>query len=296
MCELNEKDEMYAFEKLSALGLSFKEISDKLQTEKASKLWEKKAEENDYKKLEEEVEIYLDKLYPNKDFIVHTKNDFKFLSQDQVIYPIPFFYYKGNLDILKNSEGIKISLIGARKSSDDTNKSVVELIKKIKNYSEKHSLNVTIVSGLAQGVDTVALETAIEEGLNVIAFTGIVINEYYPKKNQILQDKIAKNHLLISHVPFYRYKYEHFYEKKLHFVERSSIMAVISDCSIIAQASEVSETRPQARDCVKYGRKLFFLKTCYESGVNWIVKHVDLGEATLLEHSNLEDELKVLHK
>ncbi len=63
----------------------------------------------------------------------------------------------------------------------------------------------TIVSGLAEGVDTCAHETALEMGGNTIAVIGTPLSHNYPKQNVKLQKKIRENFLLISQVPFQRY-------------------------------------------------------------------------------------------
>jgi DNA processing protein len=58
-----------------------------------------------------------------------------------------------------------------------------------------------IVSGLARGIDTVALTTAIKMGVQVIAVIGTAVCDHYPPENSSLQDEIAWRHLLISQVP-----------------------------------------------------------------------------------------------
>ena len=76
--------------------------------------------------------------------------------------------------------------------------------------------NHIICSGLAKGIDTAALREAIKIGGKVIGVIGTPINHYYPKENKDLQDEIAKNHLLISHVPFYQYAKQSFRSKKFY--------------------------------------------------------------------------------
>ena len=288
------QDEMYAFEKIFALDLSFKKLTDELKFySKASKFWKEKLKEQPkYEEINQKVESYLDKIFQNRDFIIAIKDHAQFPNKEfknHIIHPVPVLYYKGNPDILENE---KISVIGTRNISSMGKKRTKSLIEKIKTYSKKKSINIAIVSGLAKGVDTVALETAIDNGLKVIGVIGTPINEYYPKENKSLQDKIAREHLLISHVPFYRYKKEHFKEKKLHFIERNSIMAALSKVSIVVEASETSGTRSQARDCIKNNRKLFFLKSCYESEIRWIKNYIDSEKAILIDNNNLENELE----
>ncbi|MDQ6191552.1 DNA-protecting protein DprA [Klebsiella pneumoniae] len=54
----------------------------------------------------------------------------------------------------------------------------------------------TIVSGLAEGVDTCAHETALEMGGNTIAVIGTPLSHNYPKQNVKLQKKIRENFCL----------------------------------------------------------------------------------------------------
>lgn len=75
----------------------------------------------------------------------------------------------------------------------------------------------TIVSGLAAGIDTVAHKTAILNNGKTIAVTGTPLNYVYPRENAVLQDYIAKQHLLITQVPFY--KNQHYKANRLFFPE-----------------------------------------------------------------------------
>ena len=127
-------------------------------------------------------------------------------------YPIGLFYYRGNLDIL----GLKcVSIAGARKTS-------LEGISKAKRLAkELAAQNVVIVSGLAKGIDTAAHQSAIDSKEHTIGVIGTPINEYYPKENKPLQDKIAKDFLLISQVPFYKYAHEPFKRRACHFPRRN---------------------------------------------------------------------------
>ena len=81
------------------------------------------------------------------------------------------------------------------------------------------------MSGLAKGIDTAAHESAIEFKGKTIGVIGTPIDKYYPKENKQLQDKIAKEFLLISQVPFYKYAHEHFKSRAYHFPRRNMTMA-----------------------------------------------------------------------
>ncbi len=177
-------------------------------------------------------------------------------------YQIKILYYRGDIDLLTTPK--RISIVGARKASPEglarASKIAKELVKK----------GYVIVSGLAEGIDTAAMTSALKNNGQLIGVIGTPINEYYPKKNRELQDLIAQNHLLISHVPIYRYSQEHFNTKRFYFPQRNVTMAAVSDATIIIEASDTSGTLTQARACVDMGRKLFILNSCFENkAIKW---------------------------
>src|SRR5262245_23959093 len=86
---------------------------------------------------------------------------------------------------------------------------------------------VVIVSGLAKGVDTCALTSAIENGGRVIAVIGTPLDKAYPAENKNLQERIYCEHLLISQFkPDTRVF-------PSNFPERNKLMAAISDATVI---------------------------------------------------------------
>ena len=198
-------------------------------------------------------------------------------------FPIGLFYYKGQLDLLHTK---CISIVGARQASDEGIKRAKRLAKEL--TKEKF----TIVSGLAKGIDTVAHQSAIENHGNTIGIIGTPINKYYPIENKELQDKIAKDFLLISQVPFYKYANEHPTHRKFHFPRRNMTMASISDATIIVEASDTSGSHTQARECLKQKKKLFILDSCFNNlSIKWPSTYEKKGAIRV---KNTEDILKVM--
>lgn len=114
---------------------------------------------------------------------------------------------------------------------------------------------VVIVSGLAKGVDTCALTSAMENGGHVIAVIGTPIDKAYPAENRPLQERIYADHLLISQFkPGTRVF-------PSNFPERNKLMAAISDATVIIEASDTSGTLHQAAECVRLERWLFIAKS-----------------------------------
>ena len=78
-------------------------------------------------------------------------------------------------------------------------------------------------------------------------------------------------------MPFFKYSNQPFPTKKFYFPERNAVMAAVSDATVIVEASETSGTLTQARACMEMGRKLFILKSCFESGLKWPRSYEERG-------------------
>ena len=148
----------------------------------------------------------------------------------------------------------------------------------------------TIVSGLAEGIDTAAHQSTIaNEGLT-IGVLGTPINEYYPLENRRLQNQIAKDFLLISQVPFYKYANESFKHRSYHFPRRNMIMASISKATVIVEASDTSGSLIQARKCLQQNKKLFIMDSCFNnSKINWPRSYEKKGAIRVKNTSDILD-------
>ena len=212
----------------------------------------------DVQDMRAEIETFFKKLVKN--FSIITDENYQYPDLLKETY-IKRLYYKGDIGLLEAPK--KISIVGARKATDDGRARARALAKLLTKEG------FVIVSGLAAGIDTEAMQSTIKHGGHLIGVIGTPINEYYPKENKPLQDEVAQKHLLLSHVPFFKYSKQPFATKKFYFPERNAVMAAVSDATVIVEASETSGTLTQARACMEMGRKLFILKSCFESGLKW---------------------------
>lgn len=175
--------------------------------------------------------------------------------------PTPLFYYRGDIGLLDSKS---VSIVGSRKASDAGMARAAKLARQMAENG------VAVVSGLARGIDTAATKSALESGGNAIGVIGTPIDEYYPAENRGLQDRVAKDGLLISQVPFYRYAHQPFNTRRFYFPERNELMAAVSDATVIVEASDTSGTLTQARACMHQSRPLFIMRSCVEDdGVTW---------------------------
>lgn len=185
------------------------------------------------------------------------------------------FFYEGNYSLLEN--GRRVSIVGSRKISDLGRKRA----EKIAKFLVKSG--ITVVSGLAEGVDTIAHQTTIQEGGNTIAVIGTPLDKYYPKENRELQDKIAKEHLLISQFP------ESYPITPKNFPIRNRLMALISDATIIIEASDKSGTKHQGWEALRLGRTVFIMENVIkDTSVTWAHEMIKYG-AEILTNENFKD-------
>lgn len=261
--------EIGAFEALWSNGISsFKQLRDKLTDAnqiQLSKLVDRETAEIFYEKVIKKlnssginrfgVRIDTTLNYPEKLY--------------DADYPLVLIYYMGNWDLVY-SKGVAV--VGTRRPTDEGVKRAKILVKGLVKAG------YTIYSGLAQGIDTVAHQSAIENGGKTIAVIGTPLWMTYPKENTPLQKAIAKDHLLISQIPVLGYKEKGIQTTRMFFPERNKTMSALSEATIIVEAGETSGTLTQARAALKQGRKVFILNNNFENKLlTWPSKFEKLG-------------------
>jgi DNA protecting protein DprA len=185
-------------------------------------------------------------------------------------------FYSGDISVLERPA---VSIVGTREVSDEGWLRARKLSRLLVEN------DVTVVSGLAKGVDTAALQSAMENRGRVAAVIGTPLEKAYPAENAALQQKIFSDHLLIS--PFANG--ERVY--KSNFPVRNRVMAAISDATVIIEASDTSGTLHQAAECVRLGRWLFIAKSVLDDkNLTWPAKFLGYERTAALE--TVEDILK----
>jgi len=288
-------NELIAYEYLWSIpGSSLKNISNQLNRNTSILPSTILAEEysflinDEFIKQKKEIQDFIDQKIQNPPY-------FSILLKENPQYPdklldtkylVDLLYYRGNPDLANRK---CISVVGTRNISDDGIKRTKQIVRELAKR------NVVIVSGLARGTDTIALHEAIQQKCPVIGVIGTPIDEYYPRENKDLQELIATEYLLISQVPFYKYKNQPFESKKIYFIERDVTMSALSDATIIVEASDTSGTLKQARACIEQGRKLFILNSCFElPGIKWPSVYEKRGAIRVRTLSDIFDNIEGL--
>jgi DNA processing protein len=198
-------------------------------------------------------------------------------------HPVELLYYRGNWELVSTPA---VAVVGTRDPSlegADNAKRVARMLVKA---------GITVVSGLAKGIDTAAHTATLEAGGKTIAVIGTSLFESYPRENFELQETIAKNHLLISQVPFLRYKNQHYKANSLFFPARNVTMSALTQATVIVEAGNTSGTLVQARAALAQGRKLFILDSCFRNpDLTWPAKYEAKGAIRVTRPSQIVEEL-----
>lgn len=197
----------------------------------------------------------------------------------QAAHPVELLYFQGNWDLAYTP---CVAIVGTRKPTDEGVRRAARLAR---GFVEQ---GYTVVSGLAEGIDTAAHTATLEAGGRTIAVIGTPITEVYPKKNLQLQKRIADDHLLVSQVPIVRYSEQTFRGNRLFFPERNITMSALTQATVIVEAGESSGTLIQAKHAILQQRKLFILDSCFQrEDLTWPHKYLELGAVRVKEFSDI---------
>lgn len=198
--------------------------------------------------------------------------------------PVEVLYYQGYWELVNTP---CVAVVGSRKPSDDG----VRRARKLADCLVKDGY--TVVSGLAEGIDTAAHMQAIESGGNTIAVIGTPLSHVYPKSNESLQALIREKYLLISQVPFKRYLDQDYRINRGFFPERNITMSALTLATVIVEASDTSGTLFQARAAIAQGRKLFILDSCFRNpSITWPAKYEQQGAIRVSDYEEIRENLK----
>ncbi len=143
----------------------------------------------------------------------------------QIFDPPPVIFIKGSL---KPADNLAIAVIGSRKPSP------YGLLVAEKLAKDLAAVGVTVVSGMARGIDTAGHKGALAGGGRTIAVLGSGLDVIYPRENKRLMDKITASGAVISEYPLGTPP-EHW-----HFPARNRIISGLSLGTVVTEAAERS--------------------------------------------------------
>lgn len=153
--------------------------------------------------------------------------------------PPPVLFARGDW---KQRDAIAVAIVGTRHATAYGLQQTRRLSLDLANAG------VTIVSGLARGIDTAAHRAAIEAGGRTIAFLGGGLGKMYPAENAGLADEIAETGAVISEAsPLSQ-------PRGVLFPQRNRLIAALSLATIVIEAPSRSGSLITARVAGELGR------------------------------------------
>lgn len=224
-------------------------------------------------KTAEEFIIFKHQVEPDRLLENLNREKIKVLTIDDVAYPKLLkqiydppllIYYRGDLNAFSD---FSLAIVGTRKftayGQQVTEKMVRELV----------ANGLTIVSGLALGIDALAHAATIDAGGTTVAVLGCGLDQQsiYPSQNRYLSDKIqAHGGVVLTEYPLGTMPLKH------HFPQRNRLISGLSLGTLVIEAGEKSGSIITAMHALEQNRDVFAIPgniySAYSSGTNSLIK------------------------
>ncbi|MBI5622107.1 DNA-protecting protein DprA [Candidatus Falkowbacteria bacterium] len=233
----------------------------------------------------------LDRLWQNTQeqgvkLLTYTDSAYPALLLEIYDYP-PLLYYRGDLSCLARST---VAVVGTRKMSYYGQEMTQALV------SGLVSSGITIVSGLARGIDSVAHHATLQEqGLTAAVLgTGLDWRSFYPRENVPLAERmIAQGGLLLSEFPC------GMPGNKENFPRRNRLISGLSLGTVVVEAGVQSGALITARLALDQNREVFAvpgnIHTPVSAGPHQLLKagaHLVTQASDILEVLDLTSSIK----
>lgn len=155
--------------------------------------------------------------------------------------PPPFLYVRGEL---RSSEPA-IAIVGSRRATSYGLLTTGRLAEALANHG------VTVVSGMARGVDTAAHKGCLQAGGRTVGVLGCGIDKVYPPENRKLFDEMAEKGCLVSEFPLGTLPLAE------NFPRRNRIISGLSQGVLVVEAAEKSGSLITAQYALEHGRDVY---------------------------------------
>ncbi len=138
-----------------------------------------------------------------------------------------------------------VAIVGSRRCSDYGKKVTQQIAAQVSK------LNMTIVSGMAKGIDSYAHTTALKNKGYTLAFLGNGVDICYPPEHRSLYEQIIENGAVLSEYPPGTNAHPKY------FLKRNALISAWSDKVIVVEAGEKSGALTTVDFAKKYSREIF---------------------------------------
>ncbi|HLP87227.1 MAG TPA: DNA-processing protein DprA [Nostocaceae cyanobacterium] len=162
--------------------------------------------------------------------------------------PPPILYYRGQIDLQENlGQKPLVGIVGTRQPSEYG----LKWTRQISTALAKNGF--TVVSGMAEGIDTESHQAAMKAGGRTIAVLGTGVDVIYPQKNLDLYKQILNSGFVVSEYP------ARTPPNRLHFPRRNRIIAGLSRAVLVMEAPLKSGALITADFANEFGRDVYAL-------------------------------------
>ena len=197
----------------------------------------------------------------------------------EIDFPPFIIYIKGQLLLQDN---LAISVVGTRKISSYGRQVTTKVVQSLVSH------NVTIVSGLARGVDSVAHYQALQFGGRTLAVVGHGLDLIYPPENKLLSQEIIKNGALVSQFPL------NIQSVPGNFSARNKTIAGLSLATVVTEGAADSGSLITAGFARSFGRPVFAVPGPITSGLSaGPIKLLKEGAKVVTSGEDILEELKI---
>lgn len=158
----------------------------------------------------------------------------------------PFLYVRGQL---RWQDRRAVAVVGTR----DASPSGLDKARRMARLLAENG--VTVVSGLARGIDSAAHTASLEAGGRTIAVMGTGILHCYPHENADLAERIAGEGALVSQF------WPSAPPRSHNFPMRNVVTSGISQGTVVIEASSTSGAKMQARLAIEHGKTVFLVES-----------------------------------
>jgi DNA processing protein len=152
----------------------------------------------------------------------------------------PAIWYLGTLDVL---DAVAVAIVGSRAAS------AVAMETAVRIASELASRGITVISGLARGVDSAAHRGALQAG-RTAAVLGSGLDRVYPQEHVGLAAEVIAHGVLVSEYPPGVPPLRH------HFPQRNRLISGLSRAVVVIEANEKSGSLITAACALEQGREV----------------------------------------
>ena len=182
----------------------------------------------------------------------------------------PFLFYRGALDPHKDVHSLAV--VGTRRASTVGLKRSRHMARKLVEHG------VSVVSGLARGIDTAAHRAALDAGGRTVAVFGTGISQVYPAENaELVAEIIDTDGLVVSQF------YPTTTPAPWTFPKRNEVTSGISQGTAVIEASQTSGARMQARLAYEHGKQVFLVESLTATQ-EWAKRMLDEGHAIVVRN------------